>query len=105
MDRITRVKIAADIEIIIRQKKARVGTKYVMMGDCDLILYFTSLEGYDDAAAVNRFRNINREFPGLQLYKKIGPHFFLFSKKTGRFRRVAIKSRRLKREEKFKNGV
>jgi hypothetical protein len=75
------------------------------MGDCDVILYFTSLEGYDDAAAVNRFRNINREFSGLRLYKKVGPHIFLFSKKAASFRRVATKPKRFKSETKSKNGV
>ncbi|MGI5827029.1 MAG: hypothetical protein ACOX6C_01105 [Patescibacteria group bacterium] len=91
MERIKKVIINSDFEIIIKTEPAPQTVRYVIMGECDVIIYFTSTEGYNDPLAIARFRNINREFPGLRLYKKIGSDIFLFSNRMEYFRKISKK--------------
>ncbi|MFA6369572.1 hypothetical protein EOL72_01565 [Candidatus Falkowbacteria bacterium] len=96
---VRRVKLSWGIEIIVKKVEGPQVTKYAIIGDCDVVIYFTSLEGYNDSSAITRFRNIKREFLGLRLYKKIGSEIFSFSDRTGRFRRIPKKGKYFTKKE------
>ncbi len=91
--------IDSGIEILIKRNKGPRAVKYVIMGECDVVIYFTSVEGYTDFSAIARLRNIYREFPGLRLYKKIGSDIFSFSNRTGCFRRIPKREKRCAKKE------
>jgi hypothetical protein len=91
--------IDSGVEIVIKETPGPRAVRYVIMGECDVIIYFTSIEGYNDFSAITRFKNINREFPGLRLYKKIGSEIFSFSSRTGHFRKIPKRGKRCAKKE------